>query len=280
MKINLKSYPHPVLGNGDDLSGVFSVDFRYELSKQDVALICVFDLKSKAVEELIKKGKASFIVEAECTSTFYRNGFSTQKTADKFIIPSKLLRERVTVGFYICSNEEIANYQPSDCHPDYKGLKFDIEKGDVLAVGGYCSFIAEKEFDPMRPPLSSFVAVVEGIRHTGPMEIDYSSDKITIELSKADYKNYCDTVREKAVQGVIHASIVLPVLADAIYQVNGRDNDHADRNWFGRLESILESKGLANKPPLEAAQIILESPMARNFESILSLLNFNNTEEV
>lgn len=279
MQVNIKSYPYPVLGNEDDIGGSFSVEFRYELSKQEVALNPSFILKNKALEDLIRKEKASFITEVECRSTFYRNSFSTRKAIEKFIIPAKFLRERVTVGFYICADTNINNYKPSDCHPDYEEASFDIEKGDVLAVGGYCSFIAEKGFDPMRPPLSSFMTIVEGFRHEGPMNVDYSSDKITIELSKADYGSYLDVKGQKVTQGVIHASIVLPVLIDAIYHVKNNGTDYEDRNWYGRLDSILESKGLNNKDPFEAAQIILESPASRNFESIASMLNLNSNEE-
>ena len=57
MKVNAKSYPHPVLGNGDDLGGSFKVEFPYELGREEVTLNPTFILKNTALEELIKKGK-------------------------------------------------------------------------------------------------------------------------------------------------------------------------------------------------------------------------------
>ena len=279
MKVNAKSYPHPVLGNEDDIGGSFGVDFRYELSRTEVVFNPTFNLQNQNLEDLIKKGGASFIVEVECPSTFFRTFFSTGKQIEKFVLPAKLLRERVSAGFYICADKELRGYKPSECHPDYAGASFDIEKGDVLAVGGYCAFIAEKSFDPLRPPVSSFMSIVEGLRHEGPIEIDYTSDKIMIELSKADYRNYMDFKGQKVTHGTIHASVVLPVLVDAIYKVENNNRDYEDRNWYARLEAILDNKGLRGKEPFESAQRILENPSSRNFQSINSMLDNNSDQE-
>ncbi len=279
MKVNTKSYPHPVLGNGDDIQGTFKVDFTYELGRDSVSLNPIFTLSNKTLESLIKKGKASFVAEAECRSTFFRDSFATGNNIEKFTIPSRLLRERVSVGFFICANEDIKNYKPDGCHPDYQGMPFDVEKGDVLAVGGNCEFIAEKDFDPLRPPVSSFMSIREGRCHEGPIEIDYTSDKITIELSKSDWQNYINIRNQKVAEGTLHASVVLPVLIDAIYKVKEGSSDYADQNWFGRLDAILVAKGLRSKEPFEAAQKILDNPSARNFQSISSMLEFNSAEE-
>lgn len=279
MKVNAKSYPHPVLGNEDDLGGFFKVEFKYELGKDDIVLNPAFILKNKDIEDFVKSGKASFVAETECRSTFFRTSFPTRKQTERFSIPAKLLRERVTVGFYICADDDIKGYKPSECHPDYERASFDIEKGDVLAIGGYCSFIAEKNFDPLRPPVSSFMSIREGTNHEGPMEIDYESDKITIILSKADWKNYLEVRNQKTAEGILHSSVVFPALIDAIHRIQNGSGEYEDMNWFGRLEAILDAKGLREKEPFEAAQKILENPATRSFQSIESLLEVNNDQE-
>jgi hypothetical protein len=276
MKVNAKSYPNPVLGNEDDINGVFHIEFRYELGRTVVTLNPLFTLKNKAIEDLIKKEKASFVVEVECRSTFYRSSFSSRDVEQKISIPAKMLRGRVQVGFFICADEDISDYKPSDCHPDYAEATFELEKGDVIAVGGHAAFPADKAFDPLRPPVSSFMSIREGFHHEGPMEIDYSSDKITIELSKADWRNYVDVRNDKLAEAILHSSVVFPVLLDAIYQLNS--GEHVDSNWFGRLEAILDSKDLRGKPAFEAAQRILDNPSARNFQSINAILEANSDD--
>ncbi|KKU91449.1 MAG: hypothetical protein UY23_C0001G0055 [Candidatus Jorgensenbacteria bacterium GW2011_GWA1_48_11] len=280
MRVNSKSYPHPVLGNEDDLGGFFRVaPFHYELKKDEITLNPIFNLKNAKIEELIRDGKASFVTEVECQSTFFRSSYSTRKTIDRFMIPSKLVRERVAVGFYVCADKDIPGYQPSECHPDYEGASFDVEAGDVLAVGGYTSFIAEKNFDPLRPPVSSFMSIVVGSHHEGPMQIDYEGEKITVILSKTDWQSYMDVRGQKLAEGMLHASIVFPVLIDAVHQVQNGNGDYADMSWFGRLEAILDGKGLRDKDPFDVAQKILDNPVSRGFQSIGSLLETNDERE-
>lgn len=275
MSVNSKSYPHPVLGNEDDAEGSFNVEFKYELSKEAVFLNTVFNLQNENIEKLIKQGMAAFIMEVECRSSFFRTSFSAKSKTERFSIPSRLLRERVSVSFYVCASENIKDYIPSGCHPDYEGARFEIEKGDVIAAGGNCSFIAEKSFDPLRPPISSLMSIREGSRHAGPMEIDYGPEKITVELSKDDWREYIEVKKQNLAVSTLHASIVLPVLIDAIYQVQKGNSEFEDKSWYGRLEAILDAKGLNGREPFEAAQRILDNPASRNFQSINEMLDVN-----
>lgn len=279
MKVNSKSYPHPVLGNEDDLGGSFSIDpFRYELKKDEIVLNPSFALKNAGIEELVRKGKASFVAEVECRSTFFRKSFSGRNPVEQFAFPSKLARERVTVGFYVCADENIPGYKPTQPHADYEGALFDVEAGDILAFGGYTSFLADKNFDPLRPPISSFMSITEGFHHEGPMEIDYEQEKITIVLSKADWANYWSVRGQKVAEGMLHGAIVFPVLIDALHQVKNNGSDYENYGWFGRLEAILDARGLRDKEPFEVAQKILDNPVTRSFQSIGSLLETNNEE--
>ncbi len=278
MKVNAKSYPHPVLGNGDDLGGSFKVDLPYELSRDSVVLHPSFALRNVAIEDLLKKGKASFVAEVECRSTFYRRSFPIGIQNESITVPAKLLRERVTAGFYVCANQDIKGYKPSEPHLDYEGAVFDVDAGDILAVGGLSSFIAEKAFDPLRPPVSSFMSIMEGTQHEGPMEIDYDADKITIVLSKADWKSYLGVRGQKPVQGILHSAVVLPALVDAIHKIQISASDYEHLNWFGRLDAILEAKKLQDKDPFEVAQRILDNPSARSFKGIETIINTDEEE--
>ncbi len=278
MKVNAKSYPHPVLGNGDDLGGYFKVELPYELSRDLVVLRPAFALKNTAIEDLVKKGKASFVMEVECRSAFFRKSFTSRDANASVSILAKLLREKFTVGFYICANQDIKGYKPSEPHPDYDGAAFDVDNGDVIAVGGSSSFMADKAFDPLRPPVSSFMSIQVGSQYEGPMEIDYETDKITIILSKEDWKNYLEVRGQKPVQAILHSAVVLPALVDAIHKHRNNGSDYENMNWYGRLEAIIDAKKLQDKDPYEAAQRILDNPGARSFRGINLLISNINDE--
>lgn len=279
MQVNAKSYPHPVLGNEDDLEGYFKVDFKYELGRDFVVLNPIFGIENKTIEGLIKNKKASFIVEVMCPSTFYRVSFPSRTTLGRFLIPAQRLRDRVIVWFYICADEDLPDYNPSGTHRDYEGATFEVEKSDVLATGGYCTFIAEKTFDPMRPPIASFMSIREGNSLEGPMDVDYTNSKITINLSKEDWKNYIAIRGQKQSVGTLHATIVFPVLIDAIYKVINGDESYEGNNWFVRLEAILEAKGLREKDPIISSQKILDNPASRSFQGINSLFEITESQE-
>lgn len=273
MKAKNISYPYPVLGNEDDVRGTFDVSFKHALRKESVILKAEFKLSNKTLAKLVEDKKAAFTIELECPGTFFRKSFSTHENKAQFEIPASAVREQVTVGFYIRSMHDVPGYKIDGCHKDYDGFTFDVAAGDILALGGFTSFIAEKDFDPLKPAVSSLIAIKPGTHSSGPMQIDYSKDKIFIKLSKADYENYFAVKNRTTVAGVLHASIVLPVLADAINLVAIQDEESQNTHWYKRLEIILRQQGLPDGEPLLAAQKMLRSPVER------CLYNLANDDE-
>lgn len=270
MKAKNISYPYPVLGNQDDVRGEFDVSFKHALRKEEITLKAAFKLKNKTLENLVRDNKAAYTIELECPGTFYRKSFSTHDSEAQFSIPASAVREQVAVGFYIRAISSISKYQIDNCHADYKGFRFEVGAGDVLALGGFTSFIAEKDFDPMRPAVSSLIAIKPGTHSAGPMVIDYSKDKIFIKLSKADHENYVAMKGRTTLAGVLHASIVLPVLADAVRLVGNSDEESQGTHWFKRLDIILRQLQLSSDEPLESAQKILKSPVERCLSGLVS----------
>lgn len=263
MKAKNISYPYPVLGNDDDVVGKFDASFKHMLKRDNIVLKSRFSLKNKTLENLIKQKKATYTVEIECPSTFYRKLYSTSESEADFTLLSTVVREHVSVGFFVRATERIAKYEVTGCHPDYEGFVFDVGPGDVLALGGYTSFIAEKDFDPMQPAVSSLIAIKQGAKEDGLMEIDYAQDKIFIKLSHKDHKNYSQIKGRATISGVLHSSIVLPVLADAIRLVENEDDEIKDRHWFRRLQVILRQQDLEGQDAITSAQKILRGPIER-----------------
>lgn len=269
MKVKNISYPYPVLGNEDDVDGKFNVDFRHTLGNEKIVLKVKFDLINKTLQDLIGEKKATFTVETECNSTFYRTSLLTYQYEDGLEIDTAKCRDRVVVKFYIRACEQLPGYEISNCNPDYKGMTFDLDKGSILAVGGQSSFIAEKGFDPLRPVVSSFVAVKEGPFEEGPIAVDWGDDdRILIKLSKKDWAKYQTLKGRLWISPIIHSSIVFPVLAEAIRRAYADDEDIEITRWCGRLKTIIEQKSLSWDDPFISAQEILQNPLTRSLVNI------------
>src|ERR1051325_2103440 len=127
MKVNKKSYPHPVLGNGDDIDGLFRAVLHHELGRDNVAITTDFEIENETIEDLVKKGSALFVLEVECPSSFFRKSYSSGEYKKSMQIPARLLRNQVDVGFYVVSAKKIDGYRPLGAHPDYEGIPFTVE---------------------------------------------------------------------------------------------------------------------------------------------------------
>lgn len=270
MKVKNISFPYPVLGNEDDVNGNFDVRFFQTLRRDKIQLRLNFSLENKTLEKLLKKKKVAFSAEVECSNTFFRKVFISEEQVKTFEFPSSNVRELVTVKFYIRALEDISDYVNDDCHEDYNGFEFEVSRGDILAMGGVTSFIADKNFDPLKPVISSFIAIRKGHDKDGPMYAEYDNpEKIVIMLSQSDWDKYSDIKPKRWVVGMLHSAIVLPVLIEAITLVHQDNSEYRDNHWFNRLQVILQQQNLPDDDPLPSAQKILSLPVTRAMDGVI-----------
>lgn len=271
MSASAKSYPFPVLGNLDDIQGQFNPTLRYSLEPNLVIIESDFELINETIESLVKSGKATFLVQVECGSTFYRKTFTTQENRIRIEIEAGDVREKVDVSYSVVSLANIPDYNPVGIHPDLAGEPSEVEKGDVLADGGAGWFTADKTFDPLKAPVSSFMKIQEGNKKSGPMTIDYGDDQILIKLSKDDFENY-KFARKYAIP-ILHSSIVLPSLVDVIYTMNSKQSDYGDQPWFSRIQQICRERSINLDNPIDAAQQLLGQPIDRGLSEIQRIMD-------
>lgn len=267
MKTSALSYPYPVIGNENDVEGRFVVSKFVRTSDSDnMRFDYEYEVTNSTLADLITEKKAVFMAQVECSGTFYRKAFPASETTGSFKIGTNELREKVTIRFYVCAVADISDYLPEGSHPDYAGFGFDIEKGDVLALGGSTSFIAEKTFDPLRAPVDSLFRIKPG-KNLTEAEPEFDQEKIVIVLPEDDYKLYLDAMGRK-MNDNIHATVVYPVLVEALNLMKFDPSDYENYTWFGRIKQICIDNGYSIDIPLAAAQKILSNPVGRNFKQL------------
>ncbi len=277
MAATSKSFPFPVLGNEDDIKGLFKPVMRYTLEPNAVVIECEFELSNSTIEQLIADKKAGYFVQVECGNTFYRRTFVTQEPKLKLEIEAGDLRDKVDVSFCVCATADIPDYSPDGIHPDLAGDPTAVETSDVLADGGTGSFMADKTFDPLKAPVSSFMKIKEAKEKSAPMTIDYGGDQILIKLSKDDYKNY--VYARKYAVSTLHSTLVLPALVDALYVIN-KDNTYEGSPWFSRIKQICRERDIDISDPLTAAQRLLGKPVERGLKEVRNLSSDNGEDEL
>jgi hypothetical protein len=272
MRLSSRSYPYPVVGNRDDVPGAaFQAALEMSTDRQAVYLDAQVKCSSKTINDLVKKGDASFVVHVECSNTLYRKAFEFDEESYRIQIPSDNLNDVVEVNVFTRTKKNLSGYRVDKAHSDYGSVAFDVEKGDILAVGESHVFYVEAPFDALSP-IGSIMQVTETHKDGDqPMQVEYSGQKILIELSKKDFEDY---KRLKATEGVSTAltmGIVLPVLVDAIYKLQESEEDD-DLRWVRNLKRRIDGIEMKlNDDPLEIAQRILEYPLKRTFASARKL---------
>ena len=235
MRLSNRSYPYPVVGNRDDVPGAaFQAALEMTSDKQSVYIDAQIKCSSKTINDLVKKGDACFVVHVECSNTLYRRAFEFSEESYRIQIPSDNLNDAVEVNVFTRVKKNLSGYRVDKAHNDYGNVSFNLEKSDILAVGESYVFYVESPFDALSP-ISSIMQITETQKDGDqPMQVQYSGQKILIELSKKDFEDYKRLKNMDGVSTALTMGIVLPVLVDAIYMLRGSDADD-DLRWVRSL---------------------------------------------
>ena len=145
---------------------------------------------------------------------------------------------------------------------DSQDVTYYVEKGDIIGVGGSTSFIAEKEYDPLKAPVKSIIKIKRSNKKQDNFDMSYDDDEfITICIPKEMYKLYADA--RGGASDILHSCLVLPALMDAIE--TARSDEHANSSWAHKLKEIYASRHInPDDDSLIIAQKILDNPVMRS----------------
>jgi hypothetical protein len=267
MRLTNRSYPHPVVGNRDDVpDAAFQAALEMTSDKEAIYLEAVVNCSSKTINDLIKKKDANFVMHVECSNTLYRRVFEFHEGTYRAQIPADNLNDAVEVNVFARAARSISGYRVDAAHSDYGTVAFEVEKGDILAVGEGQVFYLDAPFDALSP-IGSIMEIHEAQQDGDrPMQVEFAGPKILILLSKKDFAEYKLLKTMDGMSVALTTTIVLPVLIEAIHVVQAEGDD--DLRWVRALKRRLEDMQLKlDDEALELAQKILELPVKRTFAS-------------
>ncbi len=275
MRYNNRHFPHPVLGIEDDIVGEFSAELTFKSDKENITLSSTFRLNEQYIQKLLDNGKAYFLIQVYCSGTMYREVFKTKSSLPEPIkIPSFKLKGEVEVHFFICAVNDIDDFFSTNFNTEYKGTKFSIQKSDLLAYGGKAKFTANKSPEELKS-VSALIRIKNSHQKNHPMWNEYDGEKIEIMLCEEEYNNYQVVLKNKVFHNLLHSSIVLPALIDALYYIDlPEGKDCVDKRWYKELRRIKAESKVHDC--LRIAQNILEQPNERNFSTLLTLMEETN----
>ncbi|HUQ21188.1 MAG TPA: hypothetical protein VM099_16330 [Gemmatimonadaceae bacterium] len=276
-----RDFPHPVLDpTGKDYPDCgFQTALIVEQRQNDFCLDASFDIGSQSVEGLVNRGKAQYVLQVHCPRTAFRRAFGSKKRSWDMQIEESLLRDSFSVTPQVVSVDDFS-YTSKEFAPIFRGMKFDIRRGYVLAIGQTLEYPADKDVDDLNR-LGAIFQVIRNKKKTAEFaEYDLEGPKILVLLPPEQYARYDLYKARQPYMELLVTSLILPGLTLAIDYMKtnrldagrdpGADGDSAQR-WIRCLEKRLEQLGIDGYDTAESfviAQRILENPVGRAFAAI------------
>lgn len=260
MKSAEGSYPHPVVGNADDVASTFAPALYMSNDRRTLTLdFEELGADNSTIAELVATRKASYIARVDCDATGFRQSFRLSGPRDTVRIPLAQLHKVLVVELCAIALAPVTGYAPEGMHSDYGGQRFDLQAGELLAVADHFRFELGAEWDPLKAPMQSLMQIERGEDEAGPMEVVFEMEKILIRLCGPDYDRY--NLRKGDSVDLIHAAVVFPVLVAALGKLH--EADHQGQLWNQRLRELLAIQGIPTDEPIMAAQHLLKLPVHR-----------------
>lgn len=279
--MNLTKYvlPYPVLGiNGDFIStDAVTSSLDMQITETYYRFTVTFQIQNKTILNLVKKGFAKFSCEADCSRTYYREAFESDKNQFSFQIKRTSLVGDVSLFFSIVAVQPIQDYTNPNFNPKfYENYKFNLQKGQLLAFFGQATFKADIKYEELRA-VGSIIEVTNKPT-TNFMYFDFENDKIRIILPEEEYKNF-NAHNNTQTADIIHASIVQSALISALHSFK----QHKECTWAEilklrvsndkKLQKFSDLDNLDSFQICELVNLILDNSNKRMFENITKLLD-------
>lgn len=279
MRIKSRLTPYPVLHDfGDDyIDSSFKVDYEVRTRFTEVYGKLAFELKNKDIQRLIDDDKAEYMAHIECPSTCYRTVISSSEPEIEFRLDASLVAKVVEIRTFIVLKKDVKDFSSSHFHPDYAGLKFDLNSHQIIAIGSAMNFNIQKDDRDLNSLPSILQIVKSSDKKKGSISVNTDNDdRILIGLDKDIYELYA-RLGKTTFRDTSFSLVLFPALVVILQRMcaNKDDTDMNSRHWFRVIDSILENNGyklqdisIDNDTLLSVCQLIFADPIARSFREL------------
>ena len=279
MRIKAKLYPYPLLescfGQEDYVDSKFNILVEQKNNGSNIELTFRPVLDNCGIQELINNGDADFAVHIESTLTSYRRLFRVKGSGLTIKISANDVENNINICTFIIANKDLNNYSNEKFNEDYDGFTFNIEKGNILAIGDSYELDINKEKDDVGNIQSIFGLIELKNEKEKDIKIDVSMEKINIALPKKEFNSFKMLMRAPENRAILHSMILIPALMEAIDQMkdsvkNGEFYNIQNKKWYRSLvkaaENIyieIDEETILTLPSFETAQKLMSDTIGR-----------------
>ena len=292
MNINNIALPYPVLSHRDDIRPPLSEDWsRSEVIQEEKYYCFKITLKhdNEEIQQLIDRDDAEYACEIECPRTFYRKYHTSQEPHFDIRISKHDVCGYINFSCVVVVKNFIKDYRNQGFHPDYDGISFDMEPGNLLVAFPNFSYNIDIRYDSLQNAGTFMQLRENGDKKETLTKFDITGDKIDIVLPNNLYQTYAQQIPQgnKDYMSIIHSSLVCNALSYALLRIQ----DYPDTLWARTLRyrlrndkklacfSLDEENGIATDEIPELAQVLLGNPYERLFNSLIEIQQNKEEEE-
>lgn len=278
MQIRNKYYPYPVIIEGEDyyIDSEFSSKLEQYMDGYNIRLIIKTTLKNKELEEMLKTGDVKIVHHLECPQTCFRKIVETNEYEVEYLLKNLDVNGLVQISTFLIAAKDLHKYSNLNFSNDYKGFKFNIEKGCILAIGNQYNVYVNKIKDDLANTSSIFSIVPSTDPLDNMMKVELTSQKLIISLPEKTYHQYYNIQEYIDIQPVMHSMIIIPALVYVFSELRSAGNqlyEYEDYRWFRsltkaceKIKIIVDEENLKNIDILTVAQQLLDGPISKAVE--------------
>lgn len=293
MEIRYKLYPYPVLASYSDdyVDTSFDVAIDPKKDGHNIRIDFLADLNNPQLTQYLAEEKIKIVYHLECAQTGFRIALQTSNDELTHIISNKKVCGRLQICPFIVAIVDIPEYVNEFFHEDYRGFKFLIEAGCVMAVGKQINIDIDKDINDLSNTPSVFSIVKNADETALCMIVDMDQKKIVIKLPEKDYYNFKSIKDDATFQPVLNSLVVIPSLTYVLEELNRRTADeryeYSSYGWYRaikkslsiRFQCDLESDQFSEMNMLEVAQKLINTPLSDALQVLSSGYGNGDEEE-
>lgn len=209
------NYPYPVIRvrEEDYRTTVFKGELTVNLQPDCYLIRPAFEINNTGIAELIEAGKLTYAIEIQAPATWYRK-LVPVKDNKPIPLDTAFIHERVELTPCIIATTQIIAFTNDDFEDEYQGITFDINAGDVIAIGEAKCFDALYQDDIIKNGTSPVTIA----RSDTAKEIscDFSGSLIEITLPADQHDKYLECGYKPEKYKALNAILSIPALVEAI----------------------------------------------------------------
>ena len=277
MQLRNRYYPYPVIVEGGDYyeNSKFSSSVNQEMEGYDAKITITVELNDTLLLQKIEQGEVVYAHHIECPQTCYRRVIKTKEKVKDILLKDKDVNGIVQICSFVIAEKDIDKYTNESFAADYRGWKFNIEKGCILAIGNQYNVRINKIRDDLANT-SSIFSIVPNADHTeNNLLVDLGQQKIVISLPEKTYQQYYNIQGYIDIQPAMHSMIIVPALVYVFSELRSTENleEMEYYIWYRSLKNAcngiginIDEEGLKKMDLFKVAQQLLNSPISKAIE--------------